>query len=66
MNVGGENSEAVRRRVSPAPEGAPPLGQSLDIFGQMAGLPPLCRPAGWVAMWRRLARIGARDGRLAG
>ena len=41
------------------------LGTPRDIFGQMkpAGLPPLCRPAGWVALWRRLAMGGARDAR---
>lgn len=29
-------------------------------------LPALCRPAGWVALWRRLAATGARDARAAG
>ena len=26
---------------------------------------PLCRPAGWVALWRRLARVAATGGRGA-
>jgi len=27
------------------------------------GLPALCRPAGWVALWRRLAMVGALNAR---
>jgi len=27
------------------------------------GLPPLCRPSGWIAAWRRLAMIAACNGR---
>ncbi len=26
---------------------------------------PLCRPAGWVALWRRLAMVGALNARFA-
>jgi hypothetical protein len=33
------------------------------ICGQMKRrpLPPVCRPAGWAAVWRRLAMVGARQ-----
>ena len=31
-----------------------------------ADLPPVCRAAGWIAIWRRLAMVGARDAQRAG
>lgn len=31
----------------------------------LAVLPPLCRPAGWIAQWRRLAMMAARNARAA-
>lgn len=29
-----------------------------------ADIPPLCRPAGWIALWRRLAQCGQLDQRI--
>jgi hypothetical protein len=26
-----------------------------DIFAKMKALPALCRPAGWIALWRKIA-----------
>jgi hypothetical protein len=26
-----------------------------DILAKMKALPALCRPAGWIALWRRIA-----------
>jgi len=34
--------------------------------GSMKHLPPLCRPGGWVALWRRLAMVGALNARIGG
>ena len=31
-----------------------------------AGADPLCRPAGWVALWKRLAMVGKLNARAAG
>jgi len=58
------DAASLRGGFAPA-RSAPPQG----IWGQMKGqpgLPPLCRPAGWVALWRRLAMMGARQVRVAG
>jgi hypothetical protein len=30
-----------------------------------AALPPVCRAAGWIALWRRMAQVGARDAQKA-
>jgi len=32
----------------------------------MKDLPALCRPAGWVALWKRLAMVGTLNARDAG
>jgi hypothetical protein len=36
------------------------------MFGKMRPLPPVCHPAGWIALWRRMAQVGARDARATG
>ena len=40
--------------------------RDVSIFGKIMGLPPLCRPGGWVALWRRLAMVGALNARGLG
>ncbi len=52
--------------ATPSPKGdvRAPLGEPpVDIFGQMMVLPPLCRPGGWVVLWKRLAMMGKLNAR---
>jgi hypothetical protein len=55
---------SLKGGFAPRPAGAPQ-----GIWGKMRGaarLPALCRPSGWVAVWRRMAMMGARQvGRAA-
>ncbi|GEM_PF-2338383 len=43
---------------TPSPKG--PVGP----FGNP--LPPLCRPAGWIALWKRMAMVGKLNARSVG
>ncbi len=57
----------LRAPQTPAPRGRTrPLGTPVSISGKMKPLPPLCRPAGWVSLWRRLAMVGMLNARAAG
>jgi hypothetical protein len=32
------------------------------VLGGLTGGLPLCRPAGWIALWRRMAKVTTGDG----
>ncbi len=67
MKVAGEIGGAARPPAPPSPRGRTrPLGTPVRISGKMKTLPPLCRPAGWMALWKRLAMVGMLNARVAG
>jgi hypothetical protein len=37
-----------------------------NSFEGICGLPPVCRPAGWVALWRRMGNLSVLDCGLGG
>ena len=40
--------------------------QRPGLWGTLSPLPPLCRPAGWIALWKRTAMVGKLNARSAG
>lgn len=37
-----------------------------NFFQEICALPPVCRPAGWVALWRRMGNTSVLDCGAAG
>jgi len=76
------DASALRLRAAPVGPGSSAAPMSLSggfapapaalpqgIWGKMNGngrLPAVCRPAGWVAVWKRLAMVGAQNMRNMG
>ena len=58
------NARARQERgaLPPSPFGLTPR----RIWSKMKLLPPLCRPAGWMALWKRLAMVGMLNARTSG
>jgi len=48
----------ILAQISPPEASAADVGASGgDILTKMKALPALCRPAGWIALWRKIGNL---------